>query len=154
MTRSSLGGMLLFVTGLLTLSSMAWMRLATGDCNWDCPLNMSCTGLDAGCPQCFGFGADACGVSTAIQNNPALLVIRKRVQTSAYTGLDAQFQDEVICYRTAACSYGAPLPGMLCSGAANLCMSAVVPYVYCTPCGINVPWTNFLTNDYHCVTCY
>ena len=153
MKHVKLATFLVLSTGVLALPALLSVAIAE-DCEDECPINNICAGVNVQCPQCFGFGLGSlCGLSTALEHNPAAIVIRKRVPTGAHTGETAEFQDEVICFRTATCSYGTPLPGQLCSGLANLCMSAPIPYVYCTPCGINTAWTDSLTNDYRCVPC-
>ncbi len=123
--------------------------VAGGNCEDECPKNNLCSGTDVDCPECLGFFLD-CTDHTALEYNPANIVIRKKVPTGQFTGETAVLQDEIICWRSAQCTYGAPLIGQQCSGIAQKCLSGL-PYLYCTPCGPFTGWTDHTTNDYMCV---
>ena len=142
--------------GLLLVVAVVADYVGAAPCYDKCPIQILCNGQDAECPECFGLGIGepTCSDFTAYQYNPANIVIRRREESDTYTGKTAQFQDEVICWRSALCSWGPIRVGELCSGLSQLCLPAPlpIPAVYCTPCGVHTAWSIAPTYDYHCTT--
>lgn len=139
----------LIATVLVAAGVVAGISLQCGlwaqDCTWSCTTNTICEGLDSPCPLCDpGFDV-ACSDYQALEHNPAGLVIKKRVQGG---NEEAIFEDEVVCFRTAACGDGAIGWVQICTPTG--CSSCIPCPTICRACVRVTGWTNSKTNDYRC----